>query len=220
MTRRRILRSIIQLLFKLLSRVTVSGLEYIPTSDACILAINHLSRLDAPLIFHLIYRDDLTGLAADTYKQNLFFRWLVESVDGIWLNRGEADVHALREARNYLRAGWALGIAPEGTRSRTGGLIPAKTGVAYLADKTGVPLVPLAISGTENALALLLRFHRPRIQVCVGEPFHLPHIHRQSREADLQRNTDEIMCRIAALLPAEYRGAYADHPRLQELLQG
>jgi 1-acyl-sn-glycerol-3-phosphate acyltransferase len=76
----------------------------------------------------------------------------------------------------------------------------------------------MCVTGTEDAVAQLFRFRRPLIRVCVGQPFTLPPVERRQRAEMLQRNTDEIMCQIAALLPPEYRGAYADHPRLAELL--
>ena len=109
-----------------------------------------------------------------------------------------------------------LGIAPEGTRSHIGGLIRAKTAAAYLADKAGVPVIPVAISGTERAVWRALCLLRPRITIQFGEPLNLPPIGREEREATLQSNTDEIMCRIAAMLPEKYRGVYAGHPRLKE----
>jgi 1-acyl-sn-glycerol-3-phosphate acyltransferase len=144
-------------------------------------------------------------------------RWLINCVSGIWINREAADLGALREALNYLRQGSMLGIAPEGTRSRSGALMEAKTGVAYLADKSGVPILPIAIWGTQGALPRILRLARPRLYVHFGATFTLPALDRKDREGSMQRNTDEIMCRIAAMLPAEYWGAYADHPRLKEL---
>jgi 1-acyl-sn-glycerol-3-phosphate acyltransferase len=205
-------------LFKILSRLEVIGLENVPSSGAVLLAPNHLNILDPPLMFALLERKDITALAADKHKQNAIYRWLIESAGGIWINREEADFNALRLARAHLQAGGLLGIAPEGTRSRTGALIPAKTGIAYLADRAGVPVVPAALYGTEDALQQLLRFHRPAIHIQFGDPFRLPPIERKTREADLQRNTDEIMCRIAVMLPEKYRGVYAEHPRLKELL--
>jgi 1-acyl-sn-glycerol-3-phosphate acyltransferase len=219
MTTVKLLRAIFVLLFRLLAKVEVSGQEHVPDRGGCLLAVNHLSRIDPPLIYILMKRQDVTGLAADKYKKYPFFRWIINAVHGIWLNREEADIEALKAARDHLLAGGALGIAPEGTRSLTGALIQAKTGTAYLADKARVPIVPVAISGTDKAVHELFRLHRPHIQVKFGAPFCLPPVERRSREADLQRNSDEIMCRIAALLPPEYRGVYADHPRLQELLQ-
>jgi len=217
--RRKILRLLIRTLFRLLSKVEVVGRENLPLEGSCLLVINHLSLLDAPLIFSIIEREDVTALAADKYKSHPIFSRLVEAVNGIWINRESADFRALRTARAYLRAGWLIGIAPEGTRNPDGALIPAKTGAAYLADKARVPLVPAGISGTESALRKLLRLQRPTIRVVIGEPFTLPPVKRDQREEDLKRNTDEIMCRIAALLPPEYHGVYANHPRLRTLLQ-
>ncbi len=193
-------------------------MEYIPTQGACILAVNHLGRLDPPLVFAMLDRDDVTSLVADKYLHYPFFRWIVNAVNGIWINRDEADISALRAARNFLKSGGVLGIAPEGTRSRTGALITAKTGVAYLAEKTGVPIVPVAISGTEKAIQELSRLRRPTLRIQFGKPLHFPPLDRGDRSQALQRNTDEIMCQIAVMLPLQYRGVYADHPRLKELL--
>ena len=215
---RKILRWIIRQLFFLLSQVEVEGLDRIPSQGAFILVVNHLSQLDPPLIMMLVERDDLTGWVAEKYQKNVAVSWLVKVMHGIWLNRGEADRNALRQAVEYLKAGGCLGIAPEGTRSPTGALIEGKTGAAYLAEKTGVLVIPAAITGTQTAIRDLKLLRRPRIGVHIGLPFHLPPVDRAARAEELQRNADEIMCRIAALLPPEYRGVYADHPRLLKLL--
>jgi 1-acyl-sn-glycerol-3-phosphate acyltransferase len=206
------------LLFHLLTRLEVRGLENIPVQGGFILCSNHLGIIDAPLVFAVVDRQDATALVANKYRHNLFLRPLINAVKGIWLNREEADAHALRAARHHLQQGGVLGIAPEGTRSKTGTIMQPKTGVAYLADKAGVPIIPMAIAGTEVAGRELRGLHRPRITVIIGQPFSLPPLGRENREAALQRNTDEIMCRIAALLPPKYWGVYAEHPRLKELL--
>ncbi len=212
-------RSILRFLFRWLTRLEVIGLENVPLSGGYILATNHLSRLDPPLLFMLIERDDLNALVADKYKKYPFIPWVVNALKGIWINRDEADFRALKEARQYVQAGGLLGIAPEGTRSPTKGLLPGKPGVAYLADKANVPVIPVAITGTEGAIFKIFTLRRPKIRVIFGEPIKLPPVGREQREEQLQRNTDEILCRIAALLPPEYRGAYAHHPRLLELLE-
>ena len=215
---RQFLHAAANFLFKLLSRVEAVGMENLPPLGGCIIASNHLSRLDPVLVFALGKRRDMTALVADKYKRNFLIRPLIVGVGGIWIDRDEADIQALREARQFLRNGGMLGIAPEGTRSRTGALIQAKTGSAYLADKAGVPVVPAAVYGSESAIRQLFHFHRPVIHIEFGKPFTLEPVSRHTRDADLQRNTDEIMCRIAAMLPQRYWGVYADHPRLKELL--
>jgi 1-acyl-sn-glycerol-3-phosphate acyltransferase len=211
------LRNLAELLFWLLTRIEISGRENIPAQGGVMMTANHMSRLDPVLLFILLERSDATVMAAEKYKKNPVFHWAIESVGGIWLKQDEADLDALRAAREHLKAGGLLGIAPEGTRSRTGALIRGKTGAAYLVDKAGVPVVPVALWGTESVWRQLARLRRPRIYVHIGPAFTLPPVERRQREADLRRNTDEIMCRIAAMLPHRYWGVYADHPRLAEL---
>jgi 1-acyl-sn-glycerol-3-phosphate acyltransferase len=167
----------------------------------------------------LIDRRDVTGLVARNHRKNPFFRWLIDSLGGIWLSRDEIDTSAIRAARDHLRSGGVLGIAPEGTRSDTGSLQQAKTGVAFLADQAGVQIVPAAVSGTYQITSDILSLRRPVIMVNFGKPFLLPPVNRNSRDEDLNNNTDEIMCQLAALLPLENRGVYAGHPRVKELLQ-
>lgn len=205
-------------MFFLLTRVRIQGREHIPASGGYIGAANHLSVLEVPLIYSILDRDDATGLVANKHRKNPLFRWLVNAIRGIWLKREEIDTRALRAARDHLKSGGVLGIAPEGTRSQTGALIKAKTGVAFLADQAGVPILPVGVSGTWQITREILSLRRPKIFVKFGEPFTLPPIDRKQRDTGLKQNTDEIMCRIAALLPPENRGEYADYPRVQELL--
>ena len=213
---RKLLRSILAFLFRLLTHVEVKGVENIPEKGGAILATNHMSRLDPPLVFIFIERSDLTALVADKYKKYPVFSWILNAVNGIYINRESADFSALREARSFLKNGGMLGIAPEGTRSTTGQMLEAKTGVAYLADKAGVPIVPIAIMGTEDAVQKLLHLRRPKLRIQFGEPFHLPPLVRNNRSASLKQNTDEIMCRIAAMLKPRYWGAYQDQPCVQQ----
>jgi 1-acyl-sn-glycerol-3-phosphate acyltransferase len=210
---------VFSILFFLLTRVRVHGKENIPTDRGYIAAANHLSIIEVPLVYMLIDRYDVTGLIAKNHRKNLFFRWVINTMGGIWLNRDEIDTQALRAARDHLKNGGVLGIAPEGTRSDTGGLLQAKTGVAFLADQAGAPILPIAVYGTWQITKEILTLKRPVIHVNFGQLFTLPPVGRSSRDSDLRRNTDEIMCRLAALLPPENRGVYANHPRVLELLQ-
>jgi 1-acyl-sn-glycerol-3-phosphate acyltransferase len=209
---------IFRFLFRVLTRVEVYGLENVRPEGGYMVASNHLGIMEVPLIYCLISHPRVTGLVAKKHQKNAFFRWIVENLGGIWLNRDEADSRALRAATEHLKNGGVLGISPEGTRSPTGALIPAKNGVAYLADRAGAPIVPVGVTGTYRGMKKLLLLRRPRITVRFGEAFTLPPVGRGDRDAALRRNTEEIMARIAALLPPEYRGVYAELPRLHELL--
>jgi 1-acyl-sn-glycerol-3-phosphate acyltransferase len=216
--KRKILYAFATFLFRFFSQLNVSGMENVPERGAAILAVNHLGIIDAPLIFVLIPRTDLTALVAKKHFKNPLLRIIVNIVGGIWINRDEADSHAMRAAREHLRKGGLLGIAPEGTRSMTGELNLAKTGVAYLADKASVPIIPIAISGTFKGIKQVLMLKRPTITVRIGNPIELAPFERKQRDIALQKYTDEIMCQIAAMLPPTQRGVYTEHPRTIELL--
>ncbi|OGO72723.1 MAG: hypothetical protein A2Z49_09595 [Chloroflexi bacterium RBG_19FT_COMBO_56_12] len=111
-----------------------------------------------------------------------------------------------------LESGRPLVIAPEGGRSHTPGMRQAESGVAYIADKTGVPVIPVGIVGTTDDYAQkAFRFKRPPLEMRIGKPVRLPPVEGKgiARHRSLQANTDMLMCEIAALLPPEYHGVYA-----------
>ncbi|MFU8773233.1 MAG: lysophospholipid acyltransferase family protein, partial [Anaerolineales bacterium] len=131
-----LIKAVFSALFRLLARVSVEGKKNLPKDEGYILATNHLSILDAPLVYISLDRYDLTALVAKKHQKNPLLRWIINEIGGIWLNREEADSRALRSAQAHLKDGGVLGIAPEGTRSPNHSLLPAKTGVAYIADRT------------------------------------------------------------------------------------
>ncbi|MDW8327357.1 MAG: lysophospholipid acyltransferase family protein [Anaerolineales bacterium] len=212
----RFLRGLFRFLGWLLFRQEVYGLENIPASGPFLVVVNHLGIADPPLVFINVQRQ-MVVFAADKWKKVPGIRQLLEAAGVIWVARGEADLSAIKAALAVLKSGRPLGMAPEGTRSRTHALQRGKTGAAYLADRTGVPIVPIGISGSERLAENLRRLRRTPVRLVVGKPFYLPPNGRASGDL-LEAYTTQIMCRIAALLPPEYRGVYADHPQLRELL--
>ncbi len=219
---RYILRTIIRLLFNLIAHVEVTGYENLPAEGNFVIATNHLGIVDAPLAFYALDRWDLFVLIGEKWEKNSFLRWLGKYFNFIYIDRFNPDIKALRKVMTLMDEGNNLVIAPEGTRSRTGALIEGKPGVSYLATRLGQPIVPVAISGTEDKVIFgnLKRLRRSHINLTAGIPFTLPPLPRKNREAALKQYTDEIMCRIAAMLPEKYWGAYKEHPRLKELLGG
>jgi 1-acyl-sn-glycerol-3-phosphate acyltransferase len=147
------------------------------------------------------------------------YRILVNVIGGVWIDRDKPDHKALKLALGRLAEGRAFGVAPEGTRSRTKALLEGKEGVAYLAAASGAPVVPAAHTGTEKVLWEFLKLRRPRLVIRFGEPFRLPPLERVRRDEQLRQGIDEIMCRIAVMLPVEYRGVYAGHSRVRELAE-
>jgi 1-acyl-sn-glycerol-3-phosphate acyltransferase len=216
----RIVQILIRLAFKLIAHTDVYGLENIPSGGSFIAVSNHIGRLDAALVYVFLNRTDVIMMVAEKYKEHAIFRWLVRMVDGVYIDRFNADLNALREIMRRLKAGGVLVMAPEGTRSPTASLQEGKDGASYLAGKSGLPILPIGVTGTEDKLVAqqLRRFKKLRIVGRVGKTFTLPPLSPTDRESQLAQFTTEIMCQIAAQLPENYRGIYATHPRTLELL--
>ncbi len=217
---RALIRFLTKLILFLIADVKVVGVEKLPQSGACIVASNHLGRLDAALPLTATKRRDVILMIAEKYEKVAIWRFLARLMDAFFVNRYEPDLKALREVTRRLKRGEFLVIAPEGTRSKTEALLPGRPGAVYLAHKTGAVLLPVAIYGTEDRVVKqnLRRLKRSKIVLRAGEPYTLPPMNGVDRDRYLAEQTDELMCRIAALLPEKYRGVYADHPRLHELL--
>jgi 1-acyl-sn-glycerol-3-phosphate acyltransferase len=200
------------LLFRILTKIHIQGLENIPREGPFIIYLNHLSHIDTPAVFvgfGGIRR--MNHLAAEKYEHHIFSP-LLRTGGAIFIDRGEVDRDALKQGLAVLEDGGGLGIAIEGTRSRTGGLQEGKTGVAYFATRANVPLVPAVVWGTQNALSSLMHLRRADVQVRFGKPFKLPE--GRARSEDLDRYTDELMLVLARMLPDEYRGVYRGRPEL------
>jgi 1-acyl-sn-glycerol-3-phosphate acyltransferase len=213
------LRRLYKALYSLVATVEVRGLENVPPGGV-LMCPNHLSRFDPPLVFSFLPNRRPVVFNADTYRSSPFFRNVMELVDVIWVNRGAISPSAIKAAIKVLNEGAMLGLAPEGTRSKTGGLQAGKTGVAYLGYASGAPIVPIALTNTDKIGQRLKRLQRTPLTVTFGEPIRLaePGSRVRPTNQQLETATDEIMCRLAAMLPPEYRGVYAQHPRTLELL--
>jgi 1-acyl-sn-glycerol-3-phosphate acyltransferase len=215
--------SVLRAIIPIIARIHVDGAENLPTGTApYLLVFNHIGRLDPPVVYYLLNRNDVIALVAEKYQRFFWSRWLVNSVDGIFVDRFNADLSALREVFRRVKKGGVVVLAPEGTRSPTGILDKAWDGASYIAARVGLPVVPVGLngSGDRQAVERLMRFKRLDIEVRIGPPFSLPPLKHQSRNRQLATYTEEIMCRIASLLPESQRGRYATHPRLQELMRG
>jgi 1-acyl-sn-glycerol-3-phosphate acyltransferase len=198
-------RLILRGFLRLTTRLRVEGLQNIPQSDAAIIAFNHLGHLDSlfvcafsPRAPEFIALADLldvpgTGLALRTY--------------GIILaHRGEYDRQVLRAALEILSRGDLLALAPEARQSPSATLEKGREGTAYLALKSGAPVVPVGITGTQNIYGAWRKRQRPHISMTVGTPFNLPARPNPNRREALEVAHAVIMKHIAQLLPVEYRG--------------
>ena len=202
-------RIVLAILFPLLTCLRVRGRDNIPGQGALIVVANHLSSIDPPLVASVLGRR-----AAFMAKEELFRPRIAGCIMGglgaFPTGKGQPDRVALRKAMQWLADGRALLIFPEGMRSKSRQLRPAFPGAALVAQRSGAPLVPIGISGTEMIYGLSWIWHRPRVTVNIGKPFTLPPISGKLTKAGLSRLTDVIMRHIAELVPPEYRGHYAD----------
>lgn len=217
---RAVARGVVTLCYRLISTVEIAGLENVPMEGPFIAAANHVGRLDVGLIIVAFPRPDVVLMIAEKYKKYALYRWLVKNLDLLWVDRFNADLAVVRGMQKRLKAGQVLAIAPEGTRSATGAMQEGWPGAVFIAATAGAPIYPVGLVGTRDreVLANLKRLKRTKIMVTIGRPIVFGPLPRENREAEMAARTAELMCQIAALVPEDYRGVYADHPRLQEIL--
>ncbi len=212
---RRFLRFLLRTIgFTLLVRLdSVEGLENVPADGPAILMINHIAFVDPIVVLHVLPRNIVPMAKIEVYDYpvvGVFPRmWGV-----IPVRRGEVDRRAIRQALAVLQTGEIILVAPEGTRSPR--LQRAREGIAYLAGRTGAPIVPVALEGTEGfpTLPFTRRWREgPGAQVRFGRPFRFKSVYRRPKREQLRQMTDEAMYVLASMLPPHRRGAYADLSR-------
>lgn len=187
----------------------IDGYRYTEVEPPYLVASNHLSYWDVPAM-NLVSPVGTVGMAARKYR-GTWREIMFELYPILWVTQFSADRQALRDALTILKGGESIAIAPEGRRSLTGALEPGTDGVAYLATRAGVPVIPAAVWGTEN----VLKQPRPHVYARVGRPLHFPP--GRAKGDELAAYTERIMCAIAALLPEQYHGHYAGHPLIDDL---
>lgn len=195
---------------RLICRVDDQHLGRVPAQGPLILVANHINFLEVPVVYtHLLPRP-VTGFAKAETWDNPAMALLFDLWEAIPLQRGKADLEAIRQALEILRAGGILAVAPEGTRSNDGCLQRGQPGVVLLAQMSGAPLLPIVYYGGERFRENIKRLRRTDFHIVVGQPFSI-----QTQDISLNRRvrqqiTDEIMYQLAALLPPTYRGYYSD----------
>lgn len=203
-------RPLMSVAIRLLMRLDVQGMERFPEPPMLVTA-NHLSYFDVAAMTPYL-PPGVIGMAAEKYRGT----WMepIFRVNAlIWVKQFSADRDALRKALMVLEHGAALAIAPEGTRSKTGGLIEGRDGAAFLATRANVPIVPVAVWGTEK----VLKRPWPKVHLRIGRPYRLPE--GRAKGPQLSEYTERIMCALAALLPEDYHGVYRGNPLIDEMAE-
>jgi len=193
-----------------LCRVDAAEMRKVPRRGPLIVISNHTGSLEIPMLVGWLYPRPLTAWAKIETWDNPFKAWLFSLWDAIPVRRGEADMTALRAALEKLEQGYLFGIAPEGTRNKTGKLLRAHPGAVMLAIHSRAPIQPVAHWGGEKFLPNLKRLRRTDFSMRVGRPFTLNTTGERITREQRQQVVDEMMYQLAALLPEEYRGEYSD----------
>jgi len=201
-------RGTTKLLLHLLTRWQVRGRENIPSQGPLLVVANHLNLADPPLVGVSLGRKAIF-MAKEELFRSRFSSCFVRGFGAFPVRRGQLDREALRQADRFLAQGLALVMFPEGMRSRNAQLQPAFPGSALIAARSGVPILPVGISGTEKIKGVAWILHRPQITVNIGRPFYPPPVSNKLTKVGLAELTNSIMKCIAELLPPKYRGIYA-----------
>ena len=203
-------RGVAKLLTFLTMRVTITGLENFPKDGPALVVINHLGDADAILMMASL-PDTIEGMGKIELKDHWFVGPVFRAYGIIWVHRGRPDRKALRAALDGLAEGRMVALAPEGRQSVIGGLEDGNEGAAFLALKSDAPIVPIAMTGTENQniYSYMKRLKRAPVTLSVGKPFVLfPKEKQVNRQEMMREGTRQIMERLAGLLPEAYRGKY------------
>lgn len=214
-----VVRAVVRLLLWIFTELEVEGTENVPSGPA-LMVCNHVNLMD-PVVPIAVLKRRVTFMAKEEVFATPFLGPLLRALQVVPVARGRiASRRALQRAEDFLRRGWIFCMYPEGTRSRRPGMGPGHGGAALLALRTGVPIVPAAITGTHRILPEGRIFPcRGPVSFRIGEPFRFERAVGRITRSTLEHLTEVIMRRVAALLPPEYRGVYALEPapvRIQE----
>jgi 1-acyl-sn-glycerol-3-phosphate acyltransferase len=196
--------------FSIIGRIRLHERYNLPRKGPYIIAPNHLSWTDIPLVPLYIPGKVIYMAKEESFRSKV--GWLVRFLGAFPVKRGEADRQAIRAATDQLRQGKVFIIYPEGTRSKTHTLSKGHGGVAMIALRAGVPVVPVAIYGSER----LFKSFRPEVNIHYGKPMLLQPKGAKLTRDDIDSATEEIMHQIAAMMPERYRGVYGQHAEAEQ----
>ena len=200
----------LRIYFWLTLRLDAPDINKVPAHGPLIVISNHTGQIEVPILATLLQPRKTQGWGKAEAFNNPFLRWIFHNWGIIPVRRGEADMGALKAALRAIENNGIFGIAPEGTRNRTGQLKRAQSGTVTLALRSGAPIIPIAHWGGENYLSNLIRFKRTDFHIRIGEPLKINVEGVKVSGEVRQQIVDEMMYELAKLLPEEYRGEYGD----------
>ena len=192
-------------------RCVVHGVHHVPRRGPAILISNHLSYSDPATIIGTLPRQVYFMTKAEMFNGG-FMHWVIAKADAFPVQRGSLDLKALRQARRILERGDLLGIYPEGRRSHNRQLQAAHAGVVMVAQQTGAPLIPVAITGMEQVFTHSFPWcHWPQISIRYGQPFYLRDLYGPGETLQRDELARRMMERLAHMLPEAYGGYFQTH---------
>ena len=209
---RPILKAVVRGIFHVLGRVKITGKENIPYGKPYVAAMNHVSIFDPPFV-GAFWPENMEIIGASDVFEKPGQGQLLRAYGVIPVHRGDYDRSLFAKIISVIEAGYPLLIAPEGGRSHVTAMRRAKPGIAYIVEKTKVPVLPVGIVGTtEDYFKRAMRRENPPLEMHIGKPITLPEITAKGTKKHEARqvNSDLVMHYLAGLLPEEYRGVYAD----------
>ncbi len=205
----KIIIAVLRVPFNLIVHVTAEGLDRIPQEGPAILMINHVAFLD-PVMLIACLRRRIVPMSKIENLRLPIVNWLIHVWGAINVRRGEVDRSALRQAIQTLREGNLLLMAPEGHRSETGELQEPHAGFAYIAAHTNTMVIPVGIVGTPGIGRNWKRLRRTEVHITFGRPFYFEAAGARVGREVLAQMTDEAMYQLAAVLPPQQRGRFAN----------
>lgn len=188
------IRIIFRAVFGILFRPKIIGSENLPASGGFILSANHVSNWDPPILATFIERE-VCYMAKEELFKNPIFAAAIRALHVFPVKRGAADKNAIKNAVKVLKVGGCLGLFPEGTRSKTGKIGKAESGVSLIAAMTKAPIIPAAIINTDKIFSAEVKL--PRLAVVYGKPIYF---NGNSKDKDeLSNFAQDIMAEVAKL---------------------
>jgi 1-acyl-sn-glycerol-3-phosphate acyltransferase len=207
-----------RVLFPIGLKLKVEGVEHVPLMGPLIVAVNHTSFIDPMLVGAYTPRDVIMMAKQEAFHTPVV-GWFVQHYGAFPIQRGEVDRTALKKALDVLRHGGALLMAPEGTRSADGQLQAGHDGLAMIAARSNACVLPFAIAGAQFVSQNLKKLKRTPVQIHIGKPFQFETQNGKASRADLTSMTDQLMVRLAALLPPEQQGIYRERLKIKAPLR-
>ena len=209
---RRFLVALFRALSDAVFRVHAEELAGVPAQGPLIIVMNHINILEIPLIYARLQPRPVHGLVLADHWKNPVVAWGLNACGSIPLQRGSGNLESIKKALDVLSAGEILLIMPEGTRSGNGQLQSASPGVVLLALKSKAPILLIVTHGGEKYKDNLKKLRRTDFYITLGKPFILKAGNEAVDSQARKKILDELMYQMAALLPPEYRGVYANLP--------